>query len=258
MFTGVDPGLKKVVAYTTIDGNDMINNPHVSVITDSLNNYHFLSNEEYRKKTGRIEYEIFENSRRTKNIKYAESLAHLSSSESSNSCFSDKLLLSFQAKLKTWNCMRNEKFKTIRLHKKFQMYQKTSKQIAKIAKNICSSAKLKKTIILFGNGSFCCGGKGYACVPKKKLIRDLAVRAPVVLVNEFRTSKLCPFDYKEVIDTVKSSIKNENRIRQCSTVNETFSKCPLCHDRDSIGAVNITQKGINELLNTPLMAFLQQ
>ena len=107
-------------------------------------------------------------------------------------------------------------------------------------------------MVLFGDGIIRCGGKSYSVVPKKRLIKECAIRAPTSLVNEFKTSKVCPYHFTE-LETV--SVTEQSRIRQCKTVNET--PCSLNHDRDASGCVNICQKGIFEMLKQPLMGFLR-
>jgi hypothetical protein len=52
-------------------------------------------------------------------------------------------------------------------------------------------------VVFFGRGAW--GGvKGHVSVPRKSLIRQLACRALVVLVDEYCTSKLCPLDFIEL------------------------------------------------------------
>eukprot|EP00952_Eustigmatos_sp_NYUAD-ZCMA_P012602 50571-Eustigmatos_ZCMA.PRE.1 len=62
-----------------------------------------------------------------------------------------------------------------------------------------ASSLERSQVVSFGRALFT-GVKGHVIVPRKKLIRTLACRALVVLIDEFNTSKLCPYDFKELTD----------------------------------------------------------
>ena len=71
-------------------------------------------------------------------------------------------------------------------------------------------------------------------------------RACVLLVDEYCTSKLCPYDFSELQDM-------GNRIRQCQTENHGATANQLfTMDRDVIGSMNILQKGVFHLLGRNL------
>jgi transposase len=78
--------------------------------------------------------------------------------------------------------------------------------------------------------------KGHVTVPRKKLIHVLACNYLVLLVDEYCTSKLCPYDFSELQDM-------GNRIRQCKTENHGAT-AEFTMDRDVIGSMNNLQKGV--------------
>jgi len=135
-----------------------------------------------------------------------------------------------------------------------QQYNNNKKDDNKNKNRKLNKTTVKK-IILFGNGTFQSGGYGYAVVPKKKLIRNLASKKAIVIISdESFTSKVCPFCLK--MDTLKDTeIENNNntentkkRIRQCTTETNIFCK-KINHDRDYLSSINILQKSILNLMN---------
>ena len=113
------------------------------------------------------------------------------------------------------------------------------------------------------------GGSGYASVPRKSVIRNLATKFPVFITNECNTSKKCPISFVNVSD-VKKEENNEtkssgDRLRKCATINEDTATETVEEsssdsdvqerDRDCIGSVNINQKGIYILLGNPITHF---
>jgi len=73
------------------------------------------------------------------------------------------------------------------------MYQtrRTRSTIDKLSNRIAFDKDQRKNVILFGNGSFK-AKKGHASCPRKVLVRSLASRVLVGILDEYRTSKRCP------------------------------------------------------------------
>ena len=114
----------------------------------------------------------------------------------------------------------------------------------------------KRGVVMFGNGTFRPGGTGQASVPRKPFIRELAVRFPVVITNEFNTSKLHPFSFEELKDIEKvDETTNNERLRMCKT-NSGNSEVDLLmskeRDRDTFGSCSIMQKGFYNLIGNPI------
>ena len=65
-----------------------------------------------------------------------------------------------------------------------------------------------------GDGTFSPGGTGQATVPKKAFIRQFATMYPVIITNEFRTSKLHPLSFLELTDIkTDKDTKTKERLR---------------------------------------------
>ena len=113
----------------------------------------------------------------------------------------------------------------------------------------------KRIIIFFGDGKFSPGGSGYASVPRKPFIKELGIRYPTIITSEFRTSKLCPKEFRELkqIETTK----NGDRLRQCAiefvapNCSNVIRQQPA-YDRDALGSVGICQKGFYTLIGKPI------
>ena len=129
--------------------------------------------------------------------------------------------------------MRCELLNVKRSHNKFKSFSRSQKSIAYFAKKIthrlrkeCKETE-KEGVVLIGDGTFNPGGTGQAAVPKKAFIRQFATMYPVIITNEFRTSKLHPLSFTELsdiktdkdtkdIETDKDTTTKE-RLRQCKT-----------------------------------------
>jgi len=108
----------------------------------------------------------------------------------------------------------------------------------------------RRKVVFFGRGQWT-GVRGHVTVPRKKLILVLACNYLVLLVDEYCTSKLCPYDFSELQDM-------GNRIRQCETENHGATADQLfTMDRDVIGSMNILQKGVYHLLGRNLQPLYQ-
>ncbi|CAM9255735.1 unnamed protein product [Chrysoparadoxa australica] len=82
--------------------------------------------------------------------------------------------------------------------------------------------------------------KGTAAVPRKPLVRACSYRAPVVMANEFGTSKYCP---RAGCDGLMRDLGD--RFRNCENV---ALGCPIFGiDRDSASKVAIAIKFFKEL-----------
>lgn len=90
------------------------------------------------------------------------------------------------------------------------------------------------TVVFFGDAGFGATMKGHNAIPKKKILRELCHRGLTILLDEYRTSKMCPCGTSELRTTA-------GRLRGHQT---DGSLCPfLCStcDRDSLAAMNMLQ-----------------
>jgi hypothetical protein len=107
----------------------------------------------------------------------------------------------------------------------------------------------KKRVVFFGNGQFGHGARG-PC-PRKALVRALGVLCPVLMVDEFRTSKCCcgcGTPLKQV---------DGSRVFRCESQTDEGRACPVGKiDRDTNGSVNIGVCGVHQLLGLERPSYL--
>ena len=104
----------------------------------------------------------------------------------------------------------------------------------------------QKQVVFFGDGTFASSAKGHMSVPKKSLVKLLAARGLVFLLDEYNTSKMCPCGKCELED--KPDEKNKGTRLRCHKATGPESSCcvldafgPLKVDRDSLAVVNLAQ-----------------
>ena len=273
-FLAVDPGRKRPMSTTIIKGEeipyDWNDHQRAVIIDKSMDSNKYITNKEYYDLCGMTKRNQFELQRRQKNVEYNESINNLSNYDSKNIFSTDYT----QEKLKYWNTERKELFMKYRLKLKFKTYSLTQSGLSQCCKNITHNFKKeciengKLPVILFGNGSFSPGGSGYASVPRKPVIRNLATQFSIFITDEFNTSKKCPIIFKDIEDekNQKKTNSSGDRLRKCATVNEDTAVSfdtednennseTQERDRDSIGSVNIGQKGIYTILHNPISHF---
>jgi len=278
----IDPGVKEVVSYCTTRGKKVTfeSNKNNEYLDQSCkfnllnNNCKSITNEEYQKMIDNKKTKNYEETRRNINENYKKSMEKYK-----QDCLSKKNINieEFKKYLKVYfsffDCYCKELINSERRNQKFLQHIRTQRGISKLANKILKTENKKggdenennrkenkiknKNIILFGNGTFQGGGYGYATVPKKKLIRNLASKkARVIISDESYTSKVCPFCLQmntlkdvEIENTNNNNTeKQEKRIRQCTTETNLFCK-ELSHDRDYLSSINILQKSILNLMN---------
>ena len=192
---------------TPVDWND---NKRTVTVNKSMDENKYITNNEYYDVCGMTENKRFELQRRHTNTLYTESITSLSNHDSKNNFNTGYT----QEKIQWWNIQRKELFMKYRLKRKFKTFSSTQSGLAKCCKNItqdfkkqCNSES-RKPILFFGNGSFSPGGSGYASVPRKPVIRNLAAQFPIFITDEYNTSKKCPIKFEDVEDT---STKNKTK-----------------------------------------------
>jgi len=105
-------------------------------------------------------------------------------------------------------------------------------------------------VMLFGRASFK-PQKGRASAPRKSMVREMASRGVVLMVNEYNTSKKCPGCKVNLVED------KERRVRSCTNfkVGSPENSCKLNSvetkydmDRDNVGSINIGMRGVGLLL----------
>jgi len=264
IITGIDPGRKRPLSSCTVDSSDL---PHdwndderIFALDKSMDNNVYVSNDEYREHTGSLEAEEKEKKRRVGD--YKKALENMLNTNKRSGLI--EINKDYYSKLfESWNAIRKEKFNIKRSYHRFRSYSKSRKSLAYFAKRITNEMKMKskatgrKPVVMFGNGTFRPGGTGQASVPRKPFIRELAVRFPVIITNEFNTSKLHPFSFEELKDIggKEKTSTNTERLRMCTT-NTGNSGVDLLmskeRDRDTFGSCSIMQKGFYQLIGNPI------
>ncbi len=243
----IDPGRKEVVCYCKCLLSDIYSNREETCqkLQDKCTT---ISNKEYHNQTGSTKAQDYECQRRKTNKQYQKSINEMEN-VTHRTCNPDEILSYAKKRLEYETIRESELYSNERRGLKFYVFRKQQKAIANFVRAILGDTK--NGIVLFGDGTFSPGGYGYASVPKKKFIREFAQFAVVVLVDEYCTSKFCPTCFSEVEDI--DSDDTSKRLRVCPT-NTGGSPC-FKADRDSIGSINILQKGVFTLCGNPLSAF---
>ncbi|CAN0031019.1 unnamed protein product [Ectocarpus sp. 13 AM-2016] len=146
----------------------------------------------------------------------------------------------------TFKVMFAEKMKRARKRSRFHSSRLVQKTVDKLASNIAACPSNRKNIVLFGNGSFR-AMKGHASAPRKKLVRAICSRVNAGMLDEFRTSKMCPGGCGGEMTDVQGG----QRVRQCTTVCVGVENpCPLFEngvafrcDRDASATLNFCLAG---------------
>ena len=66
---------------------------------------------------------------------------------------------------------------------------------------MCRQQRETPTVVFFGDASFGPTMRGHNAIPKKGILRELCHRGLTVLLDEFRTSKMCPGGHDELKTT---------------------------------------------------------
>jgi len=107
------------------------------------------------------------------------------------------------------------------------LHQRIHRLGVKEAEEILKEERKKKNrIVLFGAAQFGHGSRGPS--PRKKVIRSISKICPVLLVDDFRTSKTCHHCGNVVKNT-------QNRVHFCGNSLKGGSRCPMIIGRD-VGA----------------------
>ena len=109
IFLGFDPGRNKPVSVSTIDGANMpfdwSDEKRIYTLDKSIQRNEYISNDEYRIKTGSKQQELYEKKRRAG--EYAEALAKFNNTKCKSGIVSENTSY-YNARLSTWNVIRKE------------------------------------------------------------------------------------------------------------------------------------------------------
>ena len=91
-------------------------------------------------------------------------------------------------------------------------------------------------VVFFGDGNFSCTQSGHVSIPKKRLLKLLAVRGVTILLCESFTSKRCPCGHDDLKDGVSSG---GVRVRVHRTDGGVCSVLKAVRDRDELACINM-------------------
>ena len=161
----------------------------------------------------------------------------------------------------TFKAMFAEKMKRTRRRSRFHSSRLVQKTVDKLASKIAKGPSDRKNIVLFGNGTFR-PMKGHASAPRKKLVRAISSRVNVGMLDEFKTSRMCPGGCGGDMTDVAGG----QRVRQCTTVCVGVENpCPLSEngvafrcDRDASATLNFCLAGCSALVRKSWPSHLQR
>jgi len=185
--TCIDPGCSSVVSVREASLNDCDDPKN---IIENSKTWDLLGTE-YSKISGRNSGQIREKRRRMKCKSYRRAIDKFKNILRKTSCV-DSIIKYCRVVAETLKDLYREKNRISR--RVFKMFQSRKQRsvIDKLSNKISfGNSSQKKNIVLFGNGSFK-SKKGHASCPRKDLVRSLASRCLVGMLDEFKTSKMCP------------------------------------------------------------------
>lgn len=157
---------------------------------------------------------------------------------------------------KWWEFAFNLKVRSLR----FKVFNQKKLAFAKIARNLSGEKTLNgKTdvLLLWGNGGFGPTSKGHDSAPNKSFRKELSKWIPIVMVDEYKTSKITPCCHKEVKDSysklfLRSKIIKKWKKEECGKDKlDTWQKrnmvargikhcsCGSTWNRDTMACLNI-------------------
>ena len=207
-FTGIDPGVRKPVAWTSINNPDMLEDRH-DLVNEMLQNTRYISEDRYLEKSRSKKDQMREVKRRQINEEYSKAMEHLSTVKKRT--FDLKEFTEYvKTRSQTEDVIFKETLDWKRSWFRFLRFRAIQKTLSYVTKKIIGRRMLetkrqredtdKKHIIFFGASNFSGGGHGHVSIPRKKLVRILSQHVPVVLTNEYCTSKNCPLCLRELND----------------------------------------------------------
>ena len=93
----------------------------------------------------------------------------------------------------------------------------------------------KRRIVFFADGQFKCTLRGNPSMPKKKLLKLMAVRGLTILLDEYKTSKMCPCGHAELGDLKTTT--NGKRVRVHKTDGGVCGVLKWVDDRDETATI---------------------
>ena len=239
-----DPGQAKVINVSSATAETWAERDPEAILKSST----CVFGDDYRRDTLASRSDKYETFRR-KNQPYGVAIERLRNDKKRTSCLS-----TFIQYCKSWCTNGPALFReTLQKGRKFMRFDRlraTQKTLAKIADKYMGHVGDTCSVMLFGKASFR-AQKGRASAPRKAMVREMASRGVVLMVDEYNTSKKCPGCKADTVEN------KERRIRSCTNfkVGSPEESCRLHRltpefemDRDNVGSTNIGMRGFGTLL----------
>ena len=213
-----DPGFNRPVQWAKIPLSECHD---VESIAERSQHWH-VNNDDWMLQSGRAERDELERKRRRINHKYSESIDALSSTRrkcADSSVFGEYVQESIRTLLDRSNELVTQERAAVR--KKYRskllswldrvaddgmgrstlryerhcvddMANVDREKLVKRLNDAREARRLRKRVVFFGDGTFSSSHRGSVSIPKKKLVKQLAVRGLTFLLDEYNTSKYCP------------------------------------------------------------------
>ena len=298
LLTAVDPGQKRPVQTATVPASCA---PNAATIAENAA-YSHITSEAWMRESGRLAAQSHETERRKMHTAYGTALDSISKCR--RRCADAELLSDYSdAMLKTLVTRCCELLTHHRSHQRWKRTRSLQKHLSRVADSMfgrsshrperreptlrstllgtdereCLLARLRllrrekrqcttHRVVFFGDGTF--GHlRGNASVPKKTLVRELGVRGPTVLIDEYCTSKYCPCGH-ELCDSKAAHpqaqgdlttppIREAGRVRVHKTIGDDSCEV-LAHrnDRDELAATNMLLTALRVLKGSTWPAHL--
>ena len=108
----------------------------------------------------------------------------------------------------------------------FDSYKQEQGAIHKLVHTLLDGVKDKTNVVVaWGDGSFGPTSRGHASAPNKGLMERIARFLPVVLVDEFRTSKVSSCCEVEMVERRTSSYKKRATVLSCTKCKGIVNAC---------------------------------
>lgn len=146
----------------------------------------------------------------------------------------DKYIETYNAHYKT---LWEEYLKPRWARQRMSLYSGKKRVFANFLNKVAGSDRPEDVLLVYGNANFAPGGKSELSVPTTRTFKECKARFPIMLVDEFRTSKICFFD-----DSVLKMVSKKDGKKKGLRGLLWSEKSKMFVDRDVNGAMNILRR----------------
>ena len=241
----IDPGQVKVVNVVSAPAKVWMERNPVPL----LNRCSYVCGEEYRTNTLAKQQEVYEVQRRSSMKEYGDSCRGLQNHKKRTSCM-ETFLDYCSSWVRYGPAIFKESLRNSRKCARFERFRAVQSQVEKIADRYLPKKLLGKSLLFFGKASFR-PQKGKASAPRKKLVRALACRGLVLMVDESGTSANCPGCKTRLCENSSNRTKTCKKFtlgsdENCCLLNS--SRLEFEMDRDNCGATSIGLRGFGTIV----------